>query len=71
MQTFTFICFGSDGASGLVDLQALAEAQIEIHARRLLADHASAGSVEIWRGDQWLGRMDRHQDALSLTPPAP
>jgi hypothetical protein len=68
MNTFTFICFGHDGSSRLVDIQALADSGISAYAHKLLGEHASAASVEVWRGDQWLGRLDRGGSELVDTP---
>lgn len=51
LSTFTFVCLAADGVATSVDIQPLARDAIRSHAFRLLVEHASAVSIEIWRDD--------------------
>jgi hypothetical protein len=48
---FTFVCLADNQVASFVDVQVLSEGAHRAHALQLLREHASAVTVEVWRGE--------------------
>lgn len=59
MNVFTFVCLKINEVSTAIDVQELPEGAYRAHARDLLAEHASADAVEIWRDNGAIDRIER------------
>ena len=61
MNVFTFVCLKKNEASTAVDVQMLPESAYRDHARHLLAEHASADAIEVWRDKEAIDRIERDE----------
>lgn len=59
MHVFTFVCLKQNEVSTAVDVQVLPTEAYRAHARSLLAEHASAEAVEVWRDNEAIDRIER------------
>lgn len=60
MNVFTFVCLKKNEVSTAVDVQMLPVDAYRAHARQLLAEHASADAVEVWRDNEAIDRVERN-----------
>ena len=48
--SYTFLCLRPDGVEAHLDLLvAESEAQVRVHAKKLLSEHRSCDRIEVWR----------------------
>ena len=59
MHVFTFVCLMKNEVSTAVDVQVLPTEAYRAHARSLLTEHASAATVEVWRDNEAIDRIER------------
>lgn len=59
VETFTFVCLAANQVATVVDIQALPETAYRARAFFLLRQHAGVETVEVWRAETIVARIDR------------